>query len=524
MCANTSVRLACIRLECPPLSRPERILLSTSRSLGPGHSWGIAARAWSAEGHRIVAASETSLAAASEISPTEVVISVPGNIRGLSTSSLSVSSDALGEYERYRQSSDFSKTHATLLLMMSRVDSTGSFRGLEREVLARRVNLEVIQILLRARPTVAIFDVTPHEAFEFALLKVLEWLSIPTLMFQPSLVGPQVIARTGISKNLEVPFPSRGLSQHAAAQEAVVKISLAALARLRAGTGTVKMDVQRAKEGSSSTVGARFRAVLAALRRLGKAGQDSEFSLTGHHIRPTILRRALEVYLERSLRSSLTSSVRKLMPLKTPPKNRYALMALHYEPERSSIPEGSPFDSQLDAVIAARDFLPSEVELVVKEHFSQQAAALRGFVGRSPDFYDLVSSLPGVRLVGVHSDTRLLMTQAECVITLTGKVGIEAVGEGTPVLALGQPWWLGMPGTLPIAEASNYQSFLDACVTNRDALDAWLRHMVENVLLPGVASVPPDRYSSRTANLPVGFELLEAEGLIGAFRSLVGAP
>lgn len=480
-------------------------------------------RAWISEGHRIVAASDTLLPAASKISPREVVMGVPGNIRGLSTSLLGVSSDVLGEYERYRQSSDFSKTHATLLLMMSRVDSTGTFRGLEREVLARRVNLEVIQLLLIARPTVAIFDVTPHEAFEFALLKVLEWLSIPTLMFQPSLVGPQMIARTGISKNLEAPFPGRGLPQHAAANEAVVNISVAALARLRAGTGTVKMDAQRAKEDSSSTVGARFRAVSFALRRLGKAGQDSEFSLTGHHIHPTILRRALEVYLERSLRRGLTSSVRKLMPLKAPPKNRYALMALHYEPERSSIPEGLPFDSQLDAVIAARNFLPNEVELVVKEHFSQQAAALRGFVGRSPDFYDLVGSLPGVRLVGVHSDTRSLVTEAECVITLTGKVGIEAVGEGTPVLALGQPWWLGMPGTLSIAEASSYQSFLEACVTNRDVLDSWLRHMVENVLLPGLASVPPDRYSTRTAELPSGFEWLEAGSITSAFQALISS-
>jgi len=451
-------------------------------------------------------------------------MSIPGNIRGLSAFPSEFSLDALGEYERYRHSKNFSRTHATLLLMMSRVDSTGSFRGLEREVLARRINLHIFQILLGAQPTVAIFDVTPHEAFEFGLLKVLEWLSIPTLMFQPSLVGPQVMARTGISQILEVPFPAREAPKHVAAQEEVVKISLAALARLRAGTGTIKMDSQRAKEDSSLTVGARFRAVSFALRRLGKAGQDSEFSLTGHHIRPTILKRLLEVYLERSLRLSLKSSVRKLASLKTPPKNRYALMALHYEPERSSIPEGLPFDSQLDAVIAAREFLPKEVELVVKEHFSQQAAALRGFVGRSPDFYDLVSSLPGVRLIGVHSATRLLMTNAECVITMTGKVGIEAAGEGTPVLVLGQPWWLGMPGTLPLDEASDYPEFLERCATTLEALDAWLQNMVGNVMLPGVASVPPNRYSTRTANLPAGFELLEAEGLVAAFHALTASP
>ena len=349
---------------------------------------------------------------------------MPGDIRGLAQAPFEVSRDVLGEYESYRRSNDFSKNHATLLLMMSRVDSTGSFRGLERELLARRVNLEVLQVLFRARPTVGVFDVTPHEVFTFALLKVLEWYEIPTLMFQPSLVGPQVIARTGIESTLDVPFPERDSSQYARAQAAVVEISLAAQARLREGTGTIKMDAQRAKEKSAATVKARTRAVTSAFRRLSRVGQDSEFSLTGHVINPTALRRALEIYLERSLRISLSKAVRKLADLTAPPDNRYALMALHYEPERSSIPEGLPFESQLDAVIAAREFLPREVELVVKEHFSQQAAALRGFVGRSPDFYALVGSLPGVRVVGINSETRSLIAEAECVITMTGIVGI----------------------------------------------------------------------------------------------------
>lgn len=464
---------------------------------------------------------DCSLREASGISPSEPIISMPGDIRGLTQAPFEVSTDVLGEYERYRQSNDFSKNHATLLLMMSRVDSTGSFRGLERELLARRVNLEALQILFRARPTVGVFDVTPHEVFTFALLKVLEWYEIPTLMFQPSLVGPQVIARTGIAKVLDVPFPGRDLPQHAHAQAAVVKISLTAQARLRAGTGTIKMDMQRAKEENASNAKARIRAVLATLKRLNRDGQDTDFSLTGHYLPATLLRRGLEVYLERSLRIGLRKSIRKLTDMAQPPNGRYALMALHYEPERSSIPEGLPFESQFDAVIAARKFLPSEVELIVKEHFSQQAAALRGFVGRSPDFYDLVRSLPGVRVVGINSNTRLLVAKAECVVTMTGKVGIEAAGEGTPVLALGQPWWLGMPGSLTIREATTYQSFIDACATTREELDGWLAKMVGNVLLPGLASVPPERYSARTARLPRGFEALEAQALTSAFKRAV---
>ena len=467
-----------------------------------------------------MAVSERNLRSATEISDAGEIVPVPGNIRGLGEP-MAVSRAALEDYNRYLKSDLFAKNHSMLILMMSRVDSTGSFRGLEREVLARRVTVEIFELLQRARPTVAIFDVTPHEVFEFALLKVLEWCGIPVLMFQPTLVGPQMVARTGISTTLEVPLTGSSFDRKALAQSAVVAISLAALARLSAGTGTPKMDSQREKEANSSRFRARFLAARFSLRRLRGPGQDSEFALTGHNIRPAILKRALEIYLERSLRQRLRSSAAELPILLKAPKYRFALMALHYEPERSSIPEGYPYDSQIDAVIAARNFLPDDVELLVKEHFSQHAVALRGFVGRSPAFYDLVTNLPGVCLIGSASNTRALMRGAECVVTLTGKVGIEAVGEGKPVLALGQPWWLGMPGTSSLDDGLGYESFLNHCDRSRDSVDSWLRDMVEGVLLPGVASVPPDRYSERIARLPEGFEELEAQSLTSAFNALL---
>jgi len=499
----------------------ERILLVTSRSLEPHHAWGIAARRWIEQGHEIAAVSDGWSTSALESSTGVTVVRLPVNIRTLTRTSLHVSETALGDYELYRSSPQFSSTHATLLLMMSRVDSTGTFRGLEREVLARRIHLEVFDALHNSTPTVAVFDVTPHEAFDYALLKVLDWKKVPTLMFQPSLVGPQVMARSSITQTLPVSFLGRRDPRHGSAHSSVVSTSLAALERLRVGTGTPKMDSQKKKEIHATSTLARLRAFLFSVKRLKKPGRDVDFSLTGHEGIPTLVRRFLDVLLERSLRMALRAKVARLENVLKPPSNRYALMALHYEPERSSIPEGFPFDSQLDAIIAARCLLPQDVELLVKEHFSQQAAALRGFVGRSPDFYDVVAALPGVRVLGIRSETRLLMREAECVMTLTGKVGIESVGEGTPVIYLGQPWWGGLPGTAHISDVTNYEEFLKNHAPLRDEVDAWLSQQVESILLPGVSSVPPERYSARIARLPEGFDELEADGIIAAFDALV---
>ncbi|MDA7565826.1 hypothetical protein N8716_00070 [Pontimonas sp.] len=473
------------------------------------------------EGHRVVAVSEATRLAGSKIGLFDGAVSIPGNIRGLATREPRVSEEAIREYDLYRKSARFSSNHATLLLMMSRVDTSGTFRGLEREVLARRINLEAFEILSESQPDIAVFDVTPHEAFEFALFQALAWKAIPTLMFQPSLVGPQMVARVGVSEVLSVPFRESARDTTESAWSEIVAISMSALGRLRAGTGTPKIDSQKAKEASSRRLRSKFWAWFRSVLRLGKSGPNSEFSLTGHNIRSQAWRSFLEVYLERSLRLSLKKSVHDLPDLASAPENRFALMALHYEPERCSIPEGWPFDSQLDAILAVRNFLPDDVELIVKEHFSQQAAALRGFVGRSPDFYAMVKALPGVRLAGVNSATKILIDNAECVATLTGKVGIEAAMAGTPVLALGQPWWLGMPGATSLSLTATYEEFCAATVPSPRLVEDWLSRQVRYTLLPGLASVSPERYAQQVQPLPAGFELLEAGAVTAALRSLI---
>lgn len=496
-----------------------RILLSTSRSLDATRAWGSAMSTLVSRGHSIVQVSARQPnSLQSEFLAN--AYSMPRNIRDLVDRRNKVSPEALVSFDAYRGQREYPRTHATLLLMMSRVDSTGSFRSLEREVMIRQLHLEIHHALEVSRPTIAIFDVTPHEAMDYALLKVLEFRGIPTLMFQPSLVGPQVMARSSIADILPVPRKTENYSGNREAFSAVVSIADASIKRLQVGTGTPKMDAQKQKENEVGSFISRIRAIAGSVESLKTPGRDAGFALTGHgHIGPRT-RRFLEILLERSLRRTLRGKIKSLPNVTQAPKNRYVLMALHYEPERSSIPEGFPFDSQLDAVVAARNLLPEDVELLVKEHFSQQAAALRGFVGRSPDFYDLVGDLPGVRMLGTQSATRRLMQNADCVVTLTGKVGIEAAFEGIPVLYLGQPWWRGLPGSRHISEVQDFEHFIATNKPDRRDVEHWLSHQVREVLIPGVSSVPPDRHTRRIAQLPTGFEELEAEGIVASFDSL----
>ena len=498
-----------------------RVFLSTSRGLDQKSAWGLALRQLLQDGHVLVGFSGGDLP--SDLQLGQTVTMFPSDVQSSIDSIRPLSREAVGEYERYRDSAKFYESHALVTQMMSRLDSTGTFRALEREVFAREIYLEIFSALVESKPNFGIFDVTPHDSFSYAAMAILEWKRVPLLMFQPSLVGPQVFARTSLTEPLSVRISDDFVKQERQIFATIHELSDEFVDRLARGAGTPKMDAQKAKEQLVTTRSSRLSAVLQTFKKLVAIPGSDSFALTGHGAVAPMLRRGLSIFLERSLRFTLRDRIDALPSLKRAPVNtRFALFAMHYEPERSSLPEGYPFTSQLDAIIAIRALLPSDVTLFVKEHFSQKAAALRGFVGRSPEFFRVVGGLPGVIVLGTPSNTTDFMAKAECVMTFTGKVGIEAALLGTQVMYLGQPWWSALPGAVGYHEVDNYDEVLANPRTSGRIVRAWLSEQIRSSLIPGLASVDPERYEERIAALPDGFERVEAEGIISAIRARIG--
>jgi hypothetical protein len=180
------------------------------------------------------------------------------------------------------------------------------------------------------------------------------------------------------------------------------------------------------------------------------------------------------------------------------------------------MPEGLPYLAQLDAVLDARAVLPSDITLLVKEHYSQQSSSLRGYVGRSITAYEYLTSIPGVEVLGVAANSGELMRKAECVFTMTGKVGIEAAFAGTPAVYMGQPWWGEMPGSFAFSSLKGWKALAGAKMPTEPEVEAWFEEQVSTHLLVGLGGTSPEKYSARIAPLPGGYEQLEAEAILAA--------
>ncbi len=125
----------------------------------------------------------------------------------------------------------------------------------------------------------------------------------------------------------------------------------------------------------------------------------------------------------------------------------FVFVALGFQPERSTVPDGGQFGYQLLMVDMLSKTVPSGWSVYVKEHPLQFASHLSGELSREFDFYDDMVSLPNVKLIHSSVTSYDLITQARCVAAVTGTAAWEAVMRGKPALIFGYPWYFGCEGT-----------------------------------------------------------------------------
>lgn len=130
----------------------------------------------------------------------------------------------------------------------------------------------------------------------------------------------------------------------------------------------------------------------------------------------------------------------------------FVVFALHYQPERTTMPEGGWFADQELAIRMIADTLPSGWKLLVKEHPSQFLWQTEGELARDDGYYDRLAALPGVTLVPLDIASSALVEHAKAVVTITGTIGWEAALKGTPTITLAQPWYAAVGITLPATD------------------------------------------------------------------------
>ena len=128
----------------------------------------------------------------------------------------------------------------------------------------------------------------------------------------------------------------------------------------------------------------------------------------------------------------------------------YIYVALHYQPEKTTSPEGDIFVEQWLMVQMLAHLTPNGWVVYVKEHNSQFAERLYGEQGRTHNFYERLAKFKNVKLISSHTSSFDLIDSAKAVATVTGTVGLESVIRSVPVLSFGHAWYALCEGVFSI--------------------------------------------------------------------------
>ncbi|MBO6577024.1 MAG: hypothetical protein JJ976_16520 [Rhodothermales bacterium] len=369
------------------------------------------------------------------------------------------------------------------LKMMDRLDETGLFGRLDREVQFNVLAINLSSWIRSQSPEALVMAEAPHSHAQYLAYEICRYLEIPVYRFHTWTPIP-VLFLQEMNSGLIYRPQSRGPEDVFSRLSDELEVFLS---RILGSQGALDFEPEymRRQRRQSRLVSRILRALRSAPRRVASETyhhwkakgaynplNPARFGLLGR----AALKRKRRANLSRACKSSKT---------RAPIPERFVLFALHYEPERTTNPDGMNFHDQLVALACLREAVPASVAILVKEHPSQLFGTNKGVRGRSPLFYRAINAMDNVFFLGSEGDMRRLITESELVATITGNVAVETALLGRKALVFGHTWFHGCPNVSHWSDLTSYLSLMEAVAEPPERVAAFFRSRLKEICIPG---------------------------------------
>lgn len=392
--------------------------------------------------------------------------------------------DYTGEYSEFFETEDYLDAKDVCLKMMDRLDLNGSFSRLDREAYFHKLLIWALKFFYENQPNAMLMIEKPHSHAQYLIYRVSLYLGIPAAHFKDCALMPVNFLQQEDGsfvkrpKNIDLELLNKFNN--------VVNNYVNKLSALRYSKSSFTPHYMLAQQ-SNAQFFSRLKKIFGKdlILILRDAVSDIRFlylkkyKATNPYNLLFISRLFLKRRRQRNLRNAYSSSLDTLDHT-----NDYLYFPLHFEPERTTNPDGESYHDQFKVLILLRSFLPENIEIVVKEHPSQFYMADRGSRGRSPMFYQLIKNLRGVKFVGFDCDSFELIRNSIGVATITGSVALEASLLGKPAIVFGQAWYAGCPNVTAWSDVDNYDSFSRSANASSNDIRNFLINLVSDYGVP----------------------------------------
>lgn len=392
-----------------------------------------------------------------------------------------------GELGEFLLSDSYFFTKDICLKMMDRLDDTGSMSRLDREVWYHNVVIWTLKHFQKFRPDFLLMSEAPHNHAQYAIYEICKFFEVPILKFSSLLpvpiLFPYHLTDNGYVK-LNYAHPSQTLNH------LYENLSIYVSDRATELNGKDIVDpkhLRQLKEKSSSKsffiseFKREFKNNFRFLKYpktwfVRKYKSENPLGLWYFLVQLIVLKRRSNLFYQMQKEIAKKPDLDSL---------EYVYYPLHYEPERTTNPDGGIFQDQLVVLLLLRRFLPESVKIIVKEHPSQFLKARTGYRGRSPLFYRQIKNIKGLTLVDYKFSSSDLIRDSIAVATISGTVGFEAACMGKKCILFGEAWFNGMPNIFRFQGLDNFEDFYNKPISDLKNINDFFKKEVFSSGLAG---------------------------------------
>jgi capsular polysaccharide biosynthesis protein len=359
----------------------------------------------------------------------------------------------------------FAQSEHIAIEMMDRLDMANSFSIWERKRLFIKILSIWLSFFKSEKPELVFFVTPPHLPGEYILYTVCKYLKVETKILLPTHLGEYSIIIDSLNKipdsindayikNLDVnefkvngniendilnvvsetsPWYVSSVKEHTDRKKRFMELAIKTLKETNGIVPTLNLDPEADSVMRIKNITERHKTWIR--RPYKKPNEAIELStLTVGEFQMYLRWSCFDKFLLKEKYESLVSNNETF-------EGNYIFMALHYQPERTTSPDGGRYNNQYLVASMLAEALPAGWKLLIKEHPNQFAYGHTGNQSRTILFYEDLDSLPNTHLIPLDVSSSCVLRKAKAVATITGFVGWEAVCRGKPALIFGNAWY-----------------------------------------------------------------------------------
>ncbi len=388
-----------------------------------------------------------------------------------------------GEYEDFFTSENYLRAKDRCIKMMDRIDLYGIFGRLDREIYFHNLLITYLKKIYNSKPDVLITSENPHDHAKYIIYEICDFLNIPAFKFHNLNLLPLIFLQN-IKSGVNISKPSKISSRINNLLLEDIDTYIKKLKKEDKNYELHYMKYQRINSKLLPSIINFFKKDFIKILKDTKHNTEMLLSSTYNPINPFRLNLATRYFIKYKRKKNL-SHASSHSSEQIEDNINYVYFPLHYEPEKTTNPDGGIFHDQFIALVKLRKFLPEDIHIIVKEHPSQLYSHFFGHRGRSPLFYKLIKNIKGLKLVDIKEDSLKLLKNSLFIATITGSMAIEASVLGKKSLIFGNAWHQGCPNSFKWSKKLTYDDINNADLEPTSETSKFLIKLMESYAIPG---------------------------------------